>query len=48
MAFFKKTLLAIIIGLFMMQLMGCGATLDGMGKDLSRQGEGIRKIFIRD
>jgi len=48
MVFFKKMFLAIIIGLFMMQLLGCGATLDGMGKDLTRQGEGIRKIFIRD
>ena len=46
--FLKKMLMTIIIGLLMMQLIGCGATLDGMGKDLSRQGEGIKKIFVRD
>lgn len=32
----------------MVLVAGCGETVSGVGKDITRIGQGTRKIFIRD
>ncbi|NQT22208.1 MAG: hypothetical protein HQ579_02095 [Candidatus Omnitrophica bacterium] len=44
----KKTLLVFIIISFSLALTGCGETLTGVSKDVSRMGKGVKTIFVRD
>ncbi len=46
--FFKKILAAVFLMIVMLQLSGCGETLQGVGKDWGRVGKGVKTIFIRD
>lgn len=33
---------------FLTMLAGCGETIGGVGKDVSRIGKGIKTIFVKD
>ncbi|MFH0839505.1 MAG: hypothetical protein V1883_00620 [Candidatus Omnitrophota bacterium] len=43
-----KFLLVGIVLLLMAQLVGCGETFTGIGKDIKRVGQGVKTIFLRD
>lgn len=38
----------LVAGLIALLLAGCGETVSGMGKDISRIGRGVKTVFIRD
>ena len=44
----KKMFLVFIIISFSLALTGCGETLNGLSKDVSRMGRGVKTIFVRD
>jgi predicted small secreted protein len=44
----KRTIIAVILLSFCFVLTGCGETMSGIGKDLSRMGKGVKTIFIRE
>ena len=46
--FYKRLILAAFVSITLLQLAGCGETVQGIGKDAQRMGKGIKTIFIRD
>ena len=46
--FYMKMVLVVFLVMVIFQLSGCGETLQGIGKDTTRMGKGIKTIFIRD
>ena len=44
----KKIILLALLGILVLQLVGCGETVQGIKKDAQRMGKGVRTIFIRD
>lgn len=46
--FYRRLILVALLTILVLQLSGCGETLQGLGKDTTRMGKGIRTIFIRD
>jgi len=45
----KKYVALVLILIFVsVMLSGCGETVNGLGKDASRIGKGIKTIFVRD
>ncbi len=44
----KRNIAFFILVLFCVMLVGCGETVNGIGKDVSRVGKGIKTIFIKD
>ena len=45
---FKRSILLAILVMLALQLAGCGETLQGIGKDVRRVGQGVKTIFVRD
>lgn len=48
MIFLKRLISAILLFMAVLEFSGCGATIDGVGQDVSRIGRGIKTIFVRD
>jgi predicted small secreted protein len=46
--FLKRLILGIFLVMVIFQLSGCGETLQGITKDATRMGKGVKTIFIRD
>ena len=46
--FYKRLILVSILAILILQLYGCGETIQGIGKDVTRMGKGVKTIFIRD
>lgn len=46
--FFGRLIFVVFLALIIFQLSGCGETFQGIGKDVTRMGKGVKTIFIRD
>jgi len=46
--FYKRLILAAFVSMLVLQLSGCGETVQGISKDAKRMGKGVKTIFIRD
>lgn len=44
----RKAIFLIVLALFCSNIIGCGETVSGAGKDIKRVGKGIKTIFVRD
>jgi predicted small secreted protein len=44
----KKIFLALVLISFCVASTGCGETISGIGKDVSRMGKGIKTVFIAE
>lgn len=44
----RKIIVLVFLAIIILQLSGCGETVQGIGKDVRRVGKGVRTIFIRD
>lgn len=44
----KTLALVLSLAVLTVFLVGCGETVNGIGKDMSRVGHGVKMIFIRE
>ena len=44
----RKTIVLIFLAIIILQLSGCGETIQGIGKDVRRVSKGVKTIFIRE
>jgi predicted small secreted protein len=44
----RKVIVLVFLAIIILQLSGCGETVQGVSKDVRRVGKGVRTIFIRD
>lgn len=44
----RKIISVVVLLLLIVSIVGCGETVSGIGKDATRIGQGVRKVFVRD
>jgi len=44
----KTLVMVLLLAVLSACLIGCGETVSGIGKDMSRVGRGVKMIFIRE